>query len=126
MKKILILLVGLFLVTGALAHGPRDPYVRQGGGYGSGGHGFQEQPPNYYGGPHHNHHRDRGPSIGQIVAGALILGTTAVIIDRTLPPPPPQMIYCDQTPFVRGGLVYANPCDGSGSGPVVVGRIDRR
>ncbi|MFZ1720456.1 MAG: hypothetical protein WAU28_03835 [Candidatus Moraniibacteriota bacterium] len=33
---------------------------------------------------------------------------------------------CDTTPFISGGLVYADRCDGSGMGPVVVGRIDRR
>ena len=129
MNKIITLLLALVLSSSALAC---DRYVRCGGGYGSGGHGYNDR--------YDRHdHRDRnvgrqiveigvGTAVGVValaVAGRVaqeISGTpTQQQVVRTV-----YVVSCDRTPFISGGLVYADQCDGRGLGPVVVGRIDRR
>lgn len=112
MNKIIIALVAMLVASSAFAN---DPFVRTGGGYRGGGAG-------YYGDQHHHDHH--GPSLGQVVAGAVVLVGAAVVANQLLPQQP-RVVYvvsCNRTPFGRGGLIYADPCDGSGSGPVVIGR----
>lgn len=133
MKKIIIALAALVLSSSAFAC---DRYVRCGGGYGDGGRGYNDR---------YDHRDHRGQNIGREIVeigvgtavavaavqiGAAIGGRVAQEISGT--PAYQQsgrvvyVVTCDRTPFISGGLVYADQCDGRGLGPVVVGRIDRR
>ncbi len=96
-------------------------------------YGYREGP-----GYRHDHRDYRGQNIGrQIVeigvgtavgvVALAVAGRVAQEITGTAQQQPARVVYvvsCDRTPFVSGGLVYADQCDGYG--PVVVGRIDRR
>jgi hypothetical protein len=130
MNKLIVLLVALLLSSSVFAH---DDFVRRGGGYGDGGRGYTDR---------YDHHR--GQSIGRelvevgiggaiavaaLQIGSAIGGRVAQEISGTQPVQQQraQVVFvpvCDRTPFVRGGLIYADQCDGMG--PVVIGSIDRR
>lgn len=65
-------------------------------------------------------------AIAAVQVGAAVGGRIAQGIAGTSAQQSARVVYatCDRTPFINGGLVYADRCDGLG--PVVVGRIDRR
>ncbi len=130
MNKLFAIVIALMLSSSAFACD-----VRCGPGY---SHGYDQ----------HRHDHRGGQSIGREIAevgvgdaiavaalqiGSAIGGRVAQEISGT-PPAQGRVVYvatpvppvCDTRPFVSGGLVYANPCDGSGIGAVVVGRVDRR
>lgn len=123
MNKFFVLLVALLLSASAIACDVRC------------GPGYQDQ-----------HYGHRGQSIGRELVEVGVGGAIAVAalqigsaiggrVAQEISGTPAQqqvqtrVVYvatCDRTPFISGGLVYADRCDGSGLGPVVVGRIDRR
>ncbi len=131
MKKIIIALAALLLSSVTLAH---DYGYRQGPGYGNGG---SDQ---------YRHGDHPGKSIGReliqvgvggaiaiaaVQVGAAVGARVAQEISGTPVQTTTRVVYvpvatCDRTAFVRAGLIYANPCDGSGIGPVVIGSVDRR